>query len=258
MRIFARMMVLAGVVTMVAAAQAQVKVWEWPGGGGNNAAGEIRKITATFNTITNQMTWHANFGPVPGSSSLKTDGFHLVVSPGANPKGHAGELAILYFDGSSAGSPKLTAYNYNGVNGNNSYLDGSQASGTQAPDKIKSSVASMDWINSMTVRDEADGSRTLGFDIDATAINGHSPMYPGNTPWTGLEFGDKIGVWFHSYAGTVTSYGPDGYLSTLNMKKEGWLDLENQQTSTVPEPTTMAATGLFLAGLIAKKRRRKA
>ncbi|MEQ1823329.1 MAG: PEP-CTERM sorting domain-containing protein [Fimbriimonadaceae bacterium] len=241
-------------MSMVVAANAQVKLWNWNGQGANNGGGTINAITASFNTVTNRLTWRANFGNVPGTSA-KTDGFHLVLSPGANPKGHAGELAILYFD-ATGGSPKLTAYNYNGFNGNSSYYDGSPQSGNQTPDRIKSSVASLDWVNSLTVTNEANGTRTLGFDIDATALNIHNPLYPGNSPWTGAAFGDKLGVWFHTYSGLNTTYSNNGYLSSLSRQCEGWLDLNDQTTQSVPEPASMAALGLGIAAVL--RRRKKA
>lgn len=208
--------------------------------GYDQSAGKINSFTASYNDVTQALSFSANFGPRPGQGVPTADGFHLVLSDGPNPKGTNNQLAIFYFDASKS-LPTLTAYAYNGANTNSSYIDPN--------DRIGSSKVDSSFVYSLTNKNETDGSRTLGFSINATTINNHKPK-PG---WEGSKFGALLGIWFHPYAGLTTTY-KDGYLSSLTRKHEGYVDGENLPTQSVPEPVTMAAFG---AGLLALARRRK-
>lgn len=243
-----------GIVALASTSFATNWVWDWNGGNAyNNEGGTINSIHAEFNDATNRFVWRTNFGDNPDGK--ETEGYWLAVSPGPNPKGHAGELAIYYFDAGTA-SPTLTVYAYNGVNGNSSYKDGSNQSGTQAPDKILSSQLTQNWINALTVVNEANGTRTFTIDIDATEIQNHMPLYPGpggQAEWTGTAFAQKLGLWFHPVTGISTQYN-NGFLSDFKFKDQGWFDGSN--FTTVPEPGTMIALGAGLAALAARRRRK--
>ena len=134
----------------------------------NNSAGNFDSINASFNTSTNRFVWNVMF------SNQVTDGDTLAISPGANPKGHAGELASLYFDFSN-GSPRVNAFAYNGVNASNSWQDGNgQVAGNQAADLIHG-INDTSWYKASVV--DAGGKRTFNLSVDATTINGHNPLY---------------------------------------------------------------------------------
>jgi hypothetical protein len=253
-------------LSVMGGAQATTYRWTWTSAGHSNGAqpgggtldyssygGAINTIFTEFNTTTNQLKYEVEF------NTTATNAYWLAMSPGANPKGYAGELALFYMDASTS-TPVLTAYGYNGNNGDNSYVDGSQIGGTQAPDLILSSKNSTSWINNLQVTD-AGGKRTMKFDINATAVNNHVPLYPGPggiAEWTGAEFGNKIGIWFHQVQGAQTTYHTSGPLTggvkTFSYSKQGYLDGSNLQT--VPEPATMTALALGLAA-IARKRKSK-
>jgi len=248
-------------MVLVGAASATTYKWTWnsathvdgnQAGGGdlwyNAGGGGVKTITSEFNTANNNLKYEVNF------STQQTNGYWLALSQGDNPKGHAGELALFYFDASQS-APVLLAYNYNGVNGDTSHYDGSQAAGTQAPDLILSSKTTTNWINQLQVINNIDGTRTMKFDIDATTINNHVPLYPGNTPWDGAEFGNKMGIWFHQVKGLSTTYNAGGGLNTWNHQGAGYLDGSNLQT--VPEPMTMTALALGLAGVARRRRNSK-
>lgn len=253
--------VLFGGLTLPAAADT-VYNFNWtPGDGGavNNGAGEILAVDASFDTGTNRLQWYATFGEVIRQRAGKTtDAFTLAISPGANPKGHAGELALLYFDASGPDAV-LTAYAYNGHNSISSYRDGSPESGEQTPDRIASSLLDQAWINDLSVTDHGDGTRTLGFDIDAGVLNAHNPLYPGPegpSEWTGAAFGEAVGVWFHPFSGFMSHY-TDGFLSSAGACRQGWLDGSNFGTTSVPIPAALplGVAGFALVG-VARKRRR--
>ncbi len=257
----------AGITALICAsfalprsAEAAFFSWTWlPGTGGtvNNGAGQLNRIDTSFDTATKRLTWFANFGQV-GGGGIQTQGFHLVLSPGPDPKGTQGELAIMYFDASGSGDPNMTCYAYNGLNAASSWYDGSDHSGTQPPDKIKSSLISTNWIYDRVKRVEADGTRTLGFSINAMDINSHIPLYPGPggvADWTGMEYGSHIGVWFHSYADLHVGYH-DGWISSLSFGHEGYLD--GSGFRTVPEPAAFAGLAIAGFGLILRRRANKA
>ncbi|MCU0316487.1 MAG: PEP-CTERM sorting domain-containing protein [Fimbriimonadaceae bacterium] len=220
-----------------------------PGSGSSigisNAAGTIKSLMSTYDMTTNEFAFSAKFGPVPGSSTLKTDAFWLVLSPGKNPKGTADELAILYFDAINPNNATLTAYAYNGVNGNNSFQT--------ANARIISSRLDPSVLKAVTAVTEGN-ERTLGFKINAEAIKNFIPQNGNPANWTGLKYGpEKVGIWFHPTAGTTMNYS-GGWLSQYSFKKEGWFDGENFKA--VPEPMTMGLLAIGLAGIAARKRRK--
>lgn len=251
---------LIATIASAKSASASLHIWDWTPAstdgsnlGYSDEGGRINSIHAEFDTNTKTLQWLVNFGNVPGHSSWDTDGFTLALNNGPNPKGHAGELALIYFDASHS-SPILTAYGYNGQNSISTYYDGSERSGNQFPDLIGGTRSSSPWVDNLIVRTESDGSRTLGFEIDASSIIGHSPMHPGPggiADWFGTGFDDGLGIWMHPFAELDTSY-TGGYLSSWSAKKEGWLDGSN--FTTVPEPGTIALLGIGAVTLIRKRR----
>ncbi|MCC6403309.1 MAG: PEP-CTERM sorting domain-containing protein [Fimbriimonadaceae bacterium] len=248
---------LTGVVAALAASSALATnwVWDWDGGTAyNNMGGRINSIHAEYNDATNRMVWKTNFGKNPDGK--RTDGFSLIVTPGPKPRGDRGQYAAFYFDRSGGGSgnnPALTVYAYNGKNNDDSWKDGSNASGTQAPDRILSSKLTQNWINALNVVTEANGSRTFTMDIDATAIRNHVPAYPGSDPWTGSSFGPRLGLWMQPVVGISSAYS-DGYLCDWQYKDQGCL--EGANFCAVPEPGTIIALGAGIAALATRRRRK--
>lgn len=231
--------------------------WDWqvgdPGAyGTNNNGGTFESITSTFNTDTNALTWDVTF------SDQVTEGFILALNDGPNPKGHAGELGLLYVDFTDAISPNMLAYAYNGLTSNNSYLDGDgNAAGIQTPDDIVDADdrGGSGWINNLTLVDTPDGKRRIMFDIDASIINNSSPVYPGSSPWFGTGFGEELGVWFHPYQNLNTQYDPGSGLLTQWSGQGGWLDGRDFTTQEIPSPGPVAL--IAGAGLLAGSRRRR-
>lgn len=233
--------------------QASLYTFDWtPASGGavNNAVGSINSIHSTFDNVSDQLTWYANLG----SKSVKptANAFTLVLSDGPNPKGKAGQLAILYFDGINK---QLTAYGYNGRNDASSYLHG-KSDGTGQPDSILSSLVNPGLVK-ITEKKNADGSETLGFTLDAKKIQSHKPKYPETSPWQGTGYGNKVGVWFHPMVAT-SCYYKNGFLSQWNIKNQGWLDGENFMNNPVPEPTSMALLAMGGAAVLRRRSKKNA
>ncbi len=228
-------------------------VFDWTQGAQDSGGGTLNRLTTTYAPSTHRFTFRANFGAVPGNPSLSTQGFWLLTTGGGKPSIDGGELGILYFD-ATGGSPKLTAYAYNGASGNDSYADGSPAPGVQAPDRIQSSTLDTSWVNDLRVEDEADGTKTMLFDINAGGIDNHSPDYPGSSAWTGLAYGSTIGVTLRPVAGLTTVYDA-GFLSSFNASHQGLLELTRENTTAVPEPASLLAIGMGVSVLLRRRRR---
>lgn len=250
---------LALLVTALPVA-AQVYSWSWVTEEAeyyNPAGGAVNWIETSYDVSSQTLSWTANFGEVPGHPGVVTDVFTLALNDGFLPAGISGEMAHLYFD-ATGDDVHLNVFGYNGDPDVTSHTDGSSDPGVQDPDRILSSLVDSSWIYDTTAVNEVDGTRTLGFTIDATAINDHDPLYPGDAPWVGAQFGEAIGIWFHPIvAGDELAY-VDGYLAPgTTFAHQGWFDITSTDTEPVPEPSTLALLGLGLAGLAARRRRRR-
>lgn len=249
-------LISSALVTAAAASYATAPQYnfEWIRGisanpGINDAAGKLLNANGSFNTVTNTFSW---YGTYQKNNGVLPQGFWLAVSPGPNPKGTNDELAIFYLDGSKT-KPEVYVYGYNGFDGDTSFKDGSKATGTQTPDRVLSSKLTPSDFFDITVKNNADGTRTLGFTMNASKIQSHTPKYGNPTNWTGAAFGDKVGIWWHPVSSLSTST-TNGYLSKFSYGKQGWFDGQNFTTTATPEPATMVALG---AGLLAFARRRR-
>jgi hypothetical protein len=134
------------------------------------------------------------------------DAYWLAVSPGPNPKGNATELAVIYVD---MRANRYAAYNYNGVNGSDSYIGGTLlASGATNAIRIGNNYSFALNVNS----------------INNGALN-------ANAGWTGTEFTDQAGVWYHFFDGSIT-FNNNGSVQSLNALSQGWSDIANRGTTT--------------------------
>ncbi len=212
-------------------------------------AGDLKKIVTRFDSVSNEFYWEATFQDCNGTLP---NGFWLVTNNGPNPKGHAGELAIFYFDASNPADVVVTAYAYNGKNPL-SYLKGDHANAV-APDRIVTSKAagSENWLYEASLLDNNDGTRTLTLSIDGTILKNHTPVYPDNIdPWYGVGFDNYLGYWFHWHADLQTTYcdanstdfyctreaagqDSDGFLLDFQYGKKSYRDTANKKTNRVP------------------------
>jgi hypothetical protein len=252
--------IAAGLAT--SAASADVFQWNWqkgdPGLGStyftNDVAGEFESVGATYNSDTREMTWSVTFG------DRKTGGITLAVNDGPNPKGHHRELALIYADMTGGGAQaKVTAYAYNGKNLRDSYKDGDgQTAGDQTPDLIKSANQQGGWVTNASIFDFMQGSepwRTLSLSFDATDLFDHHDGDVGYDDWTAIGFGDKLGLWMHTYKGLSTGYNAGGALTNWGSSAEGWFDGNDQQTVVVPLPAPALLGLAGLAGVAALRKR---
>ena len=192
---------------------------------GSDGGGDIEHVAAEYDTTGGEMT----FSMVITDDS---DGFTLAINDGDNPKGHAGEMGLFYFDGTGE-QPVVSVYAYNGHNAQTSWADGSPEGGTQAPDQIASSLADDSPFSDISITIDADGNKVMSFTVDADALGEHVPAYPGPDgaeEWSGAKFGDEIGIWLHPVKGLETSYDDNGFLDSWDADSQGWYDTAHQPT----------------------------
>ena len=238
---------------------------------GNGAA--VRDVTTTYDDVTQRFTWDVTFTPGPGGA--QATGYSLVVNDGPEPKGREGNLAVLYFDAETdPAAPIVTAYAYNGADSATSFrysnFENTAADGNDTPDAIVSSLNDA-FVETASVTDHADGTRTFRLALDASGINAHDPLLTptdrmnGDAPltWRGLEFANRIGVWFHPYHNIEPVYDDAGFIfadtdafSALGWRvggNYGFLDAADLEARVVPEPAGLAL--LSFGGLTLLRRR---
>jgi len=213
----------------------------------NDGGGRVDTFTNTYNTATRQFSFSVTY------QNQITEGFWLAVSPGPNPKGHSGELAMIYFNASNPANITASIYAYNGLNGPSSWQDGTARAGVQTPDFIGALV---NGVNANMARTDAAGRRTLSVSFNASSIQSHLPLDPidrARNEWTGVSFNTSYGIWFHSVAGLQSTTDGSGRLTSWSFNQEGWID--GQNFTTIPTPGAAALLGL---GALAAGRRRRA
>lgn len=218
----------------------------------NESAGLINAFSTSYDDVSQQLSWSITFGGQPdGSDFHRTEGFWLVLTPGPLPLTH-GQVAQLSFDASGP-TPVLTGYAYNNSGGVSSFFDGSSVPGNQPADKIFSSLNDVNnVVQSLSFVENPDGTSVMSFTIDATTINSHAPLHPGVLPWSGVAFGEEIGIWLHTMTNVNSTYNGGGFLSSYEFARHGWVDLVDGET--IPAPGAVSL--LVLAGMLGTRRRR--
>jgi hypothetical protein len=170
--------------------------------GGGGALGDLSQgIQLTYNPALSSLRITTAF------KNNAVDGYWLAISPGGNPKGVGNELAVVYLD---LKNDKYAVYNYNGSNGAASF-------NSPGANFLKGGDAGM-----------TRAGNTSTFNLNVDGIN-NGPL-SGSANWTGAEFGDKLGLWYHFFDGDIR-FNPDGSLQRLSIVNSGWNDYVNLSTA---------------------------
>ncbi|MEM8986891.1 MAG: PEP-CTERM sorting domain-containing protein [Pseudomonadota bacterium] len=234
---FALASAAAACVAFIAApASATIYSYSIDNPGGASNAGDITNFSVSYNDaagaekLSLSVTMDLNIG------NVDTNAAWLALSPKSNPKGTTGELALLYID--LVGND-VYAYEYSGQNNGQSHIN----------------PGNLIDVYTDVVTQSGGSFLTFGFDnIDVSTVQSYIPTTP--QPWTGVSFGDHVGIWFHGVNGSIT--GDDNGISSFSYdgRNQSWYDATNRKT-TVSEPMTVALLGLGLLGLGVAARRRK-
>ena len=208
-----------------------------PDPSGSEGAGDIKDFNVSYNDVSEVLTWSTTVEEKNGNLA---NGFWMVLSDGPNPKGGFNEYAIMYGDGLTG---ELNTYLYNGANASNSWSNPGEHIET--------------FVDVLTMDTSVAGQHTFDFSIDATNVNNHVPLFPGIDEYTGISFGNMVGIWFHAvvFSGSGATYNPNGTLASFDFNKQSWYDASNDLT-VVPVPAAAWLFGTALMGLFGLKRRK--
>ena len=103
---------------------------------------------------------------------------------------------------------------------------------------IVSSLASDSPFTSIEASTNSNGEVVYSFSMDATSV----VEFSNGASWTGVSFGESLGVWLHPQTNISSSYNADGYLDSWSYDSHGWYDTKDRETVTAiidpppPEP----------------------
>lgn len=216
----------------------------------------IKQVISTFDRDTNRWVFDLTVGDNPAfPGNVIPESFWMVINHGPMPW-NPGRASMFYVDASAPGAPVLSAYAYNATHElfDRSWLDGSNAAGTQPPDTICTSLNTTscgNWVNSASVEDLPSGDRRFVFDVDASPILNHIPLYGigadgWHRPAPGTEpriFDENIGVWLHIGLGRTYTYNQEGFISGVTEgPAAGYYDADWLLTNRRPECVTNVTT----------------
>ena len=199
------------------------RAWSYSSGaGGSSGAGAIRSVHSDYSEYDSEYTFTA---VIAGSA---VNGAAIIVNQGGVPG--SDEAPEIYVDCNS-GSPIVSVYAYNAHNMFTAHSDGSNAAGTQAPDRVVSSLNDADFLRSAAC--SFDGTNTtMTLTVDATEINAHTPLY--SSVWPRPIMDADLGVWFYPVAGARFTY-TSGWVTGLTAPTYGGYDIHRVTTTETTE-----------------------
>ena len=239
---------LAGLGSLAAPAAAATFSYEvaMPNAGpGSDRAGQLQNLAFAYDDGGNSLN-PAQSLSASGSIAINTqvgtpEGGWFVLSPGPDAKDVERGLAILYMD---LASGSVVAYEYDGTLG---------VLGFQTFAQQDRYIATFENAVSTEV-----SNGVLSFeidDLDVSVIQGFSE----DEGYTGVSFGEQIGVWFHLAVFNSIGVDADGRITAFAPRFDSFFDAVNLDSlAPVPLPAGLVLFGTGAAGVAAMRRRRKA
>ncbi|MEM8784723.1 MAG: PEP-CTERM sorting domain-containing protein, partial [Pseudomonadota bacterium] len=114
-------------------------------------------------------------------------------------------------------------------------------------------LTASDLADPSVVSTTGDSSSAISFDaLDMSAVQ----SFYTDPDWTGVAFGEDIGIWFHPSFTAGSIIGDAGGIEAYEIVSQSWYDTANR-TTDVPEPAPLALIAFASAGLIALRRRQR-
>jgi len=232
-----------------------------PDGKGNDGAGQITNLYASYDPHTSELTFNADIKA--NGQNVLANGYWAVINDGPLPKWHDNEFSIFYAD---TLNNRLTSYVYNGNAVSESYSGNSWLNG----ELIKS------YSGALTTT-ATSNSIAIDFSIDVSAINNYTTSVApsGNHEghqWQGAQFAETVGMWVHPVFLDNIEYDANGAITALDIGtyadgslKQSWRDFKDANSTyvvsehaVVPVPAAAWLFGTAIMGLLmASKRKSK-
>ena len=215
----------------------------------DNDAGNFESVVFDYNSSSELLNVEIVMSPPSAHPERFAKSFTLSFSDRNQPHQNGSEIAIFYFDGTRQ-NPVLTAYTYQP---SAQWDSGSWFTGDQLCTSLDIQSCN-GWINSLSMRNNADGTRTFAFSVYVDVINAHIPSIRNTqAAWKGAQFGEKIGYWLtpYGYPNISFFYNGNGFINLLTagtnpgIEYHGFFDADNKNTFRMPmclEPQNFSQT----------------
>ncbi|GEP41637.1 GEVED domain-containing protein [Brevifollis gellanilyticus] len=194
----------------------------WDYGYNNGNSGALFSITdwdMIFDSDKERLTMDVTFDQ---KNSKKVDSFWICVSPGGAP--HSDNTAIIYVNGITRSSPKLTVYKHTASLEERSWqttancLISNAGTGINASDVMNLGVT------------ETGTAVRFRFQLNTARLNNASnwAVVTNKPAWTGAKFYGRAGVCFHPMDNGTWTYDAAGRITALDAgwPNQGWLETD--------------------------------